>query len=400
MTELNLLYAYSHIHRARQHHGRPYSCSWFQAGYIPFSFVLLAALIATKAVAFVPYPVAPPLPSSPTTTTALDRITTSALTEAHQSSPLTAPSVPIWPMELEQETSSYKPQQQQQQHLVGIIGGIGPAASIRFHSQQLRLEKDRQKRRSQNYCLGGGGGGTCGFLADVDNTPYLLYHNPHIPNNNLAVLGQGPPSVQALIDSAHALQRAGADEVAFACTTAYHWMAAVEEIAKVPVLDLSDQVARRVKAKGHNRVGLLDVDGTIHSGAFHQALERQGIEMILPDAMDQGVIMTSVATIKAEGLPVVDRDTRVHLEQVARCMVKRGGVTAIILGCTEIATALGGRAEEIGAVEIIDTLDVLADCIVHSDQMQWRGLGALDSKLPSMPLPQLDSEKSTVLLAQ
>lgn len=332
------------------------------------------------------YQIDPPVPLPPRSTVLSDDLI--AKVQPKRFPVAIAPSTPpaCTPEQEEPLLANTKPE-----HLVGIIGGIGPAASIRF--QQLVLEKDRQKKsNSPNYCLLGE---SCGFLADATYTPYLLYHNPHIPNNNLAVLGQGPPSLQALIESAQALQRAGATEVAFACTTAYHWKAAIEEFAQVPVLDLLDQVAKRVVAKEYRRVGLLDVDGTIQSGAFQRALERRGIEVVLPDVEDQQTIMSAVAKIKADGF--VDQLPQSQLNRVAQHLVRKENVPSIILGCTEIATALGGGRTQ--PVEFIDTLEVLADCIVHPDQLLVEGLGG-EPTVGVRPLPLLDYKKSTMLLAQ
>lgn len=246
-------------------------------------------------------------------------------------------------------------------HLVGVIGGIGPAADLRF--QELVLEKDRRRRKEKQFCFGE----TSGFLADADYSPYLLYHNPQIPNNNLAVLNQGPTSLYALVDSARALRSAGVTEVAFCCTTAYHWKDAVEECADIPVLDLLDEVALQAMHRGYTRVGLLDVDGTIRSGVFQQALERRGIEVVFPDKNDQQEIMKAVAALKSDGF--IDNTMPVEqLQQVARRLVANNNLPAIILGCTEIAMALDKSAKD-WDVDVIDSLDVLAEYIVHHDKI-------------------------------
>lgn len=243
--------------------------------------------------------------------------------------------------------------------LYGIVGGIGPAADIRL--QQLILEKDQS--RHEKVVLGHQT--LDGFLADADYTPYLLYHNPAIPNNNLAILGRGPPSLGALLESSLALKRAGANEIIFCCTTAYHWKKAVEEF--VPVFDLLDLVAEKAAAGGLDRVGLLDVDGTIQSGIFQQALSRRGVQMVIPDEIDQQKVMSAVASIKAHGVTESDGAVKA-LESVARTMARQKEVTTIILGCTEIALALGKSSSnhhfhpEIP--KYIDILEILAEFIV------------------------------------
>ena len=259
----------------------------------------------------------------------------------------------------QEEADSHRPSA-----LVGVVGGIGPTASLRL--QQLVLEKDmvRCSRRDEKLSDNG-------FLLDACHTPLLMYTNPQIPNNNRAVLGTGSPSVDALVDSAVALRNAGTNVVAFCCTAAYTWMDQVSLRANVPVLDLIDLTARRVMdvAKTH-RVGLIEVDGTIAAGTFQAAFDRYGVEVILPQPFEQLTVMKAVADLKA-GVKATDGPLTNVLEVVQQ-LVHRDDVYAFVLGCTEIAAALGqqqvdgdGKALVLQDVTFIDTLDVLAEEIIR-----------------------------------
>jgi aspartate/glutamate racemase len=91
-----------------------------------------------------------------------------------------------------------------------------------------------------------------GFLANTCYTPYLMYNNPQIADNNHAVLGICPPSVNVHVDSALALWHGGADNVVFACTTAYDmWQDGVSLQAGVLVLDLLELVTQKIVNDGH-----------------------------------------------------------------------------------------------------------------------------------------------------
>jgi aspartate racemase len=241
--------------------------------------------------------------------------------------------------------------------LVGIVGGMGPAASLRL--QELILERDRRRMLLGRHCHHGTENG---FLADSRYTPFLLYNNPQIPNNNLAALGLGPPSLDELTRSAIALRKAGADVITFACTTAYAWQDQVSERAQIPVINLLDAVAERVESHGHERVGLLDVDGTHACGAFRDALGRHGIEVVLPKAKEQESVMKSVADLKA-GVKPTDGPLRALETACHQLATRHDHVTAIVLGCTEIATAIGSASSinDLPPVEFFDALDILAE---------------------------------------
>ena len=77
--------------------------------------------------------------------------------------------------------------------------------------------------------------------------------------------------------------------------------------------------------------------------------------------------MQAVAAIKSEGL-ADSYGSIERLRMVAQHLVTNKHVPAIILGCTEIAAALDTSSQDFH-VDVIDTLDVLADSIVHFDKM-------------------------------
>ena len=169
--------------------------------------------------------------------------------------------------------------------LVGIIGGIGPLADVRLARLIVDLDNKRCVNSTQLPAHDSKNDPSTtplhssGFTADACHTPYLLYSNPtYIPNNNLANLGLGPSSVDALVDSAKKLTAAGANMIGMACTAAHTWRdeveqrlnSAVEETEGVKVLDLLDLTATAVADDGHSTVGLVEVDGTIRGGNFNE----------------------------------------------------------------------------------------------------------------------------------
>jgi len=267
--------------------------------------------------------------------------------------------------------------------LVGVVGGIGPSADVRL--QQLILDMDN-KRCSKRITQAGAADDEAddnhleqaGFLADECHTPYLLYSNPKIPNNNLAALGTGPPSVDALVDSARVLRRAGANAIAFCCTAAYTWR---DEISKamggsVPVLDLLDLTAATVASNDQHAtgttkeiIGLLEVDGTLQVGRFEAAFHEHGIDVVLPNPKEQNEIMEAVSSLKAGEDP---QEAVEKITQVSTQLVLRENATAIVFGCTDIAAAMGGAISDrsvFADIPVYDTLQVLADEIVRLSNM-------------------------------
>ena len=262
--------------------------------------------------------------------------------------------------------------------LVGIVGGIGPAASIRL--QQLVLERDQHQYIQQHD--GNINPQPSGFLVDSLHTPYILYNNPLIPNCNLGALGLGPSPVPALIETCLALERAGATELVFCCTTAYLWLEQVQDsIKSIPIVNLLDLIASQVEHQGHTCVGLLDVDGTLAAGCFQAVLqEDHHLHVVLPTKKEQRMIMKAVSTLKADN----ELSSRL-VQKLLRIVqhMQRRGATAIILGCTEISTALAPilatnvlrdnhssqhDLEINGTLKCFDSLSILADEICKTKE--------------------------------
>jgi len=285
--------------------------------------------------------------------------------------------------------------------LVGIIGGIGPLADVRL--AELIVDLDNERCSASKSSKGSG------FTSDACHTSYLLYSNPrHIPNNNLASLGLGPPSVDALVDSAKVLTKAGANVIATACTAAHSWRDEVEERVntslegnEIEVMNVLELTAEAVGRDGHTAVGLVEVDGTIKAGLFEEAMKQHGIEPILPDASDQLQIMETVADVKRGG--VATEELRKRLYGVVRNMVDTDeSVTAIVFGCTDIAAIMGGHVGGIDdeqmsgrrPIEYYDTLQVLAEEVVRISNA---GVTTQDEStrtfLPPLPVRKMISQE-------
>ena len=276
-----------------------------------------------------------------------------------------------------------------QPDLVGIIGGIGPVADVRLAQLIVELDNKRCLTSTSGMMMDSNEhpwtSPNSGFTSDACHTSYLLYSNPrYIPNNNLASMGLGPSSVDALVDSSHVLAAAGANVIGMACTAAHTWREEVERrlnsmaqqkgsgIDLVEVLDLLDLTAAAVANDGHATVGLVEVDGTIQAKFFEEAMRQHGVEVMLPDVDDQMKIMGIVSSIKRGGDDI--EILRHSMGEVVTGLTRKNtNITAIVFGCTDIAAIMGGYGDrstnekKAGGkhIQFYDTLQVLAEEIVR-----------------------------------
>ncbi len=204
--------------------------------------------------------------------------------------------------------------------IIGVLGGMGPEATLRFFELLIKLTPAAK---------------------DQDHLRIIIDNNPHIPDRTAAILKGGPSPLPHLIQSARALEVAGADLIAMPCVTAHYFLDELSRRTARPVLSILDAVAEAVEEArpGPKRLGLLATSGTIQSGLFQRRLSKSGLETLVPDEADQTRIMSAVYDIK-NARPARSRaEIAADLAAAARGLIDRGA-EGIVAGCTEIPLAL------------------------------------------------------------
>ncbi|MBS7174824.1 MAG: amino acid racemase, partial [Clostridiales bacterium] len=113
--------------------------------------------------------------------------------------------------------------------LVGIIGGVGPMATVYF--MEMVLNKTRAAR-------------------DQDHLDMLVSNHATIPDRTDFLLGKSSESpLQAMIADAKTLQNAGCDFVVLPCNTAHYFFEAVQESIHIPLLNIIEETVKRCLAK-------------------------------------------------------------------------------------------------------------------------------------------------------
>lgn len=202
--------------------------------------------------------------------------------------------------------------------VIGILGGMGPAATLDLQREILRLTPAER---------------------DQDHIEVLVYSNPKIPDRSSAILDGGEDPLPYLVHTARVLERSGAGLLVMPCNAAHHFLDGLRQAVQVAIVDMVWETCAEVKARfpGARRVGLLAATGTVRSGTYTRCLAEHGIEVVAPSAADQERVQAAILETKAgRGHPA----TRASLESVAGRLVSRGA-EAVVLGCTEVPLALG-----------------------------------------------------------
>jgi aspartate racemase len=217
---------------------------------------------------------------------------------------------------------------------VGVIGGMGPGATAQF--LQCVVDATEAGR-------------------DQDHLHLLIESDPAIPDRTLALVGDGPSPLGALVRVARRLEQMGADLLVMPCNTAHAYAAEIARSVGIPLVSLVAETAAYLAALNPRpaRAGVLATTGTVASGVYQAALGAVGIETIVPTDREQEQVMAAVYGLKGgePGQPAVGR-------ALAR-LVERGA-EVIVLGCTEFPALKFDTA-----ARIVDPARVVASRIVE-----------------------------------
>jgi aspartate racemase len=226
---------------------------------------------------------------------------------------------------------------------VGIVGGVGPAATVDFMQKIVRNTPAR---------------------CDQDHIKLLVEQNPQIPDRTDNLIGDGQDPTVALYAACKLLESGHASMIAIPCNTAHAFVARLQPHLHIPILNMLTVTAEHVleACPGIHRVGLLATSGTLASGVYRATLKAFGVQDVTPSPVFQARVMNAIfgpAGVKA------GFTTGVCLDDVLAALLElsEAGCDVSVLGCTELpllfpqptVTLPNGRT-----MRLIDPTDILA----------------------------------------
>ncbi|NPD66042.1 amino acid racemase [Lichenicola cladoniae] len=232
-----------------------------------------------------------------------------------------------------------------QPKLIGVLGGMGPAATAEFMQQVI---------------------GNTVAETDQGHVPMLVFSDPSIPDRSTAILDVNALSpLPALRDYAQRLERAGSTVIVIPCNTAHHFYALISAAVGIPVLHIADAVIRNLEdmPDGVSRnVAVMATAGTVASGFYQTYLDASGRACLIPDRIEQALISHAIYEIKASRVTVA-----VLMVVAAARLLRLRGATCVILGCTELASVRQAVEEEL---PVVDSTQALALACVRYGMAQ------------------------------
>ncbi len=226
----------------------------------------------------------------------------------------------------------------------GIIGGVGPSATVQLMQYIIRNTPTR---------------------CDQDHLRLIIDNHPQIPDRTDALLHGGESPVPRMIESIGILKRAGVDFIVCPCNTAHFFLRKLAVSESFELIDMIEATVRYLAGKGYREAGLLSTSGTASTGIYQETGKRFGVEIHSPSEAGIRDVMEAVygvKGIKANARYERSKRNRELLRGVIGQFEEKG-LGAVIMGCTEIPLCL--RKRDTG-LELVNATELLALEIIRT----------------------------------
>ena len=203
---------------------------------------------------------------------------------------------------------------------VGVVGGVGPAATVDFIHKVVRATPARR---------------------DQDQIMLMIEHNPQIPDRTENLISNGPDPTISLYATCKKLEAGGADIIAIPCNTAHAFVERIQPYLAVPIVNMLTVTVRYLRETfpALRAVGVLATSGTVASGVYQNALESQGLRQVVPGPALQARVMEAIYGKEGVKAGFTTGQCQKDISDAIDGLVAEG-VEVIILGCTELPLLL------------------------------------------------------------
>lgn len=172
--------------------------------------------------------------------------------------------------------------------------------------------------------------------SDSDHIRIFIDNNPQIPDRTESILHNGRSPVPSIVDSANHLIELGSDLLLIPCITSHFFFGEIQMRCRVPVVNMLEETMAFLKENNLNKAFLFATTGTISTGVCNTYARKHGIELIVPNPIDQQCVMDLIYS----GVKKADSkyDTRRIQEMLDDICIHRN--LPVVLGCTELPIAV------------------------------------------------------------
>ncbi|MCD4671304.1 MAG: aspartate/glutamate racemase family protein [Anaerolineaceae bacterium] len=196
---------------------------------------------------------------------------------------------------------------------IGILGGMSPESTIAYYEYITRTYTQR--------------------FGDFGYPEIIIYSVSFQPFVDWPSQGRWDLITDTLVDSAHHLEKAGADFIVIATNTMHIVFDKIQDRIGIPMLSLLDAVGQTISKKGIKKVGLLGTRFTMQNSFYADALKKYGVEILVPQDKEAEIVDATIYNELVKGIiSPASKEKFLGITQT----LEGQGAQGVILGCTEI----------------------------------------------------------------
>ena len=219
---------------------------------------------------------------------------------------------------------------------LGILGGMGPAASAEFVNRLIA--------QTSASC-------------DQEHIPFVLWSDPRVPDRSTSLRNKDDLPLSWLLNGIQGLKSAGCNCIVIPCNTAHFWFDEMKKQASwnSKIIHIVDSVVDALQDVNvtNSTIGIIGTQATIELGLYQYKLNKLGWNCITPtkEEMDT-LVQPAINLIKANN----NEAAQPLIMTVVNRLID-SGAKAVVLGCTELPLAVK-QTEEKG-IPLINSIDSL-----------------------------------------
>lgn len=221
---------------------------------------------------------------------------------------------------------------------IGIIGGLGPEATVDYYKRITSFFHEYNRSLS---------------------TPEIIIYSIDLAELFELVEAERWEWLTYMLKSKlMSLRNAGANFAAISANTPHIVFDRLSAQSPLPLISIVEVTLEAAKKMGVRKVGLLGTKFTMQTNFFGERFSRDGIEVFVPGDEDQRLIQEKL--VSEIELGIVKEETREAFRAIIQRMNDQNDIEAVILGCTELPLVLGdGDAD----IPFLNTTEIHVDAI-------------------------------------
>ncbi len=219
---------------------------------------------------------------------------------------------------------------------IGILGGMGAAASADFYTRLVDLAQHHYKAEQ-----------------DHDFPAMFLYNLPLVGFDETGFVDVEQVKNQ-LVAAVQKLEQMGSDFIVIPCNTVHYLYADMQQAVSIPILSIVQVVANAVEEAGLQTVGLLGSESTKKYRLYEDILGGKSVATV--GTTDTEQVQVNEVILKVISDSHTTKETQTLVSIISR--YKAEGAQGVVVGCTELPLAIAQKDTD---MPLFDSTQLLAE---------------------------------------